>query len=912
MTITSKYGIRSTFARELTGLGIDCYSVYTQDTWHPHVYIPHDIDPHLFYPEPMFGAPGRRFCEQIVQDTIQGNGEGSTKFTLPQVIHSTFFRDAKRGPRIDPLFDTSVYGKWELLFQGFANREGIVSSAVFVPEQPVIRENMLPEVLFFNFRSEQRFDKKQRFSLALLANAIFASIEIELSRRKKYWQTALLWTTRCQSSLTSIFNDGLVYQPGEHSEASFVEYLLENLYAHLKRPQERLLASVYLLRRDRDTITLNRCGKQSGEMGKGDFLREQICYSADSPSITVCTAITGRAHLLNHIDPPGQTSIELMLHEYRSLAESSLAPNYALRPPTFREPPRLILFFESNEKVHEATILETIKVQRVAQKLIARHRVQYSDIFGELDSVWPRPCSEVCVPIYAGQQLVGCVNIESNVTYRFNPSALNVLVAVSTIVGAAVMQRDNARMLDEVQKASEAFHTSQHPDMDSLRLNELAKQVARTLGCRSIDIEIATGPDGTRPEYSLIATSRESHDEHGFGSWTTAVTKSRPDNASAVIVDLAESREIGELSVYDVFEVGEKDSELLDRVRHRHLDAGSWHDNVRYRLVSRAVAVLAPDLQRVSRKLDIVIGVSIGASENLHVSQLPQAILWATFSNRPFALRDEQWANQLRRDGLLRHLLSTAERCSVVPLTWSSQALSAIRFNRAMHHGGLIDTLEKVSFELQRAEIEFQKLGESSKLPVLGYANITEHIAKASYLSKYLCSHLNVARRISGTNDVRQHSEAVEALAHSWSLRELCDESWRVVTAHFSHRDQTIRFVNSEDISIRVSIDEISEMLTLILSNCVLHGSGRNGIRTAIVDWRREGERSVRLRISDESMGVSPRSTDTMTNRHTLGVTTIRKIASVICVNGEYEYLPASYNAAAEWSFMFLEARKRH
>ncbi len=840
----------------------------------------------------MFGSPNRLLCEQVVDDVRRSSSRHKHRYALPQVLHGAFYTSSHDCPGIGSLFDVHLYGKWAPLFGGFVQRERILSTAVFVPDAPVIHGNEKPEILFFNFRTQHAFSETQKFELALLANVILASVDTELKRRQKHWQPALLWTTRCQSSLTSIFNDALVYHSAEQREEHFVEHLLGNLHQYLVRPggdNERLLASVYLLKNTPNGMTLNRCGRQWGAKEEKAPLAEQRCYREDEASITVCTATTGRSHLLNHIDPPGQTSIELMQGEYSRLVTTDLPPQYILRPPRKREPARLILFDPEGEFGGER-IKNTIPIPRVEDKLLVRNEVQFADLFGELDSEWSRPCSEVCVPIYAGQQIVGCVNIESDQTYRFNPSSLNVLGAVSTIVGAAVMQRDSSRLLDEIQTASELFHTERHPDPESLRLDELASQVARTLGCYAIDIEIAVGINEGEAVYTTIATSRDDETTLQTSKWSSRVAGAFSDSVNSIVVDIDKSRRSETPSVYIIRQSAQT-------------PVAAAPGSCRFAL--SAIDDFEFDIEDAATDppIDIIIGVALGDPEAREVTA-PRAILWASYLHRPFAIDDEQWANSLRRDGQLQYLFSTAARCSVIPLTWSSEALAAIRFNRAMHHGGLIDTMEKISAELSTVSRRYGSSDERHEGRALSMS-----IGKAAGLSDYLCSHLNVTRRLAATNHSNDLADLIERLKlkHEWPLQKLLDEAWQVVVSLYTHRSQELTLNLADGLRIVGSRDEVSELLILVLTNCVLHGKRADGVRDIVVDAvvRSEGIASVRIYDHGESTSLDSTSYRNTKEQPRLGVSTIKKLAGAICHEGKYTFVPPSIDGGVSWEFVF-------
>jgi len=827
--------IRGRFHNELDALGVDCYTIYTQDRWHPFVYIPHELDPNLFYPEAMSGAPKSTFCHEIVaqiwpRDTAaQAYGhDAHHEFTLPEKLRGVFFRNAASIPRFEPTFGPSKFGKYAPLFSEFYSRESILSAAVFCPQKPAIAGSNKPELIFFNFRTAHEFLPAQRHKLALLANAILGTLDAEVTRRTASWRSVLIKTIQCQSSVTRCFNESLVHGHGTEAAETCVRRLLIVLHSYLKLEDEDLLVSAYLLAADHGNLQLKRCGDQIG--GKGTpKLELQECSGDENASITVCTALTGRSHLLNYVDPSGQTSIEITDTQYNQLAAMALpSEQLMLESAVGRRPARLILL---HGEVHLDTLdwdaLRTFFSQRalsgIFARLYARFQCQFAHIFGNLDSTWSRPCSEVCVPIVVGDDTIGCVNIESNYTHRFNPSSLNVLASVGAIFGAAVVHRDNTFLLDAIQRCAEGFHTTVKLDRESLGLDKLAAQVALNLGCREVSIDALTEIGVAVPRYYRIASSTQ--DElvgmqapTGIPTdWTLFVAQNAnrcEQFRSLVLANTGDS-----LSAYNVLFV------KTDNNQNDFAQAPIEQ----FTLVPAEAFSVRQDTALL--QYDLVIGVPLLTPDELGRPTCV-GVMWASYCQRRFNVTSDHPWDQVQRSLYLDHVICIAKRCSIIPVTLRSRVWEELRYRKSIHHGGFINIIERTSEHICRG-IESISIG----------AGVEDALHRARLLSGYLCTHFNVSRHVYRNVDV---AELRTRLGNSGrerllSLAEHVQRAWDITQdLHAFKRPPELSLPKGSaiDITVFTSSDYLIELVVMILTNSLLHGKNeKTGFRRIAINW---------------------------------------------------------------------------
>lgn len=534
--------IRQEYDSRFRELGIDCFTLYTEDLWQPEMMIPHEVDTRLYYPEPMFGGPLKGFGDL--------HHEALLESTPINGLQYKFYYDAKKAPGDRLNTDMLDIGSepYHALFGSFAEREEIKSMIVFRPVVAAlssIQPNAQRELLFLNFRSVQKLELQEEKlrNLSELARDIFARLASDVETRRDFsWSKSMLMTLRCQSRCSRWVREELLPRVGPEldengspvqSLKSF-DRLAEIIREELKRPNERLHVSIYMRtvspawesNSANDTQRLPRsllvC---RGSAGRTRFHQEEQDLVTSVPTITSCTTLTGRSHLLQYIEddslhknnkvPNRRTALDLMPHESALVSVSDLNERFGTKQQVFslctvskkKNTNRLI--FEGEWSVENNPSLKNLEAywtnlgldKALLDKLKKRINCKYARIFGYMDTGWEHPCSEVCIPIIIGNRCVGCVNIESDRPDRFNPAIINALLAVASTVGEASTIERREILLDCVVDVSKALHNPSRPGTTqdngartAVRLDTMAKKAADALGCTKLDIFGTTSP----------------------------------------------------------------------------------------------------------------------------------------------------------------------------------------------------------------------------------------------------------------------------------------------------------------------------------------------------------------------------------------------------------------------------------
>ena len=83
MAMQESGSLRTTFKPQFDELGVDCYSIFCQDQWQPYTYIPHEVDPNMYYPEAVSSAPAHRLIE--IRKKLMREGQGVSFDTIMEM-----------------------------------------------------------------------------------------------------------------------------------------------------------------------------------------------------------------------------------------------------------------------------------------------------------------------------------------------------------------------------------------------------------------------------------------------------------------------------------------------------------------------------------------------------------------------------------------------------------------------------------------------------------------------------------------------------------------------------------------------------------------------------------------------------------------------------------------------------------
>ena len=601
--------IRSRFDERFYSLRIDCFALFEPDLWRPSQYICRDVDSHLYYREPMYESPPRHFFSAI-EDHLQPLADSPV---LRSLTHShlvyAWFEDAdsitqNSGP-IHQSFSRATNSR---LFAGFAAREKIASSLVFGLQSPgVSREDSsaVDAYLFLNFRSRPRLSYilQNMHEFAELASDIFAasssatfSHEYEpiagqnvsaARRRKDEWFLPLYRHMRRLSTLSQEVERHLLEQEGKIE--TFCQRIIELCFRLIGGSQDRVdFASMHLL----DSTLLDSNGRNLPLTLVRTAVSPRDLAFRDDPmpcngvfeSITVLTAISRHAYVLNYIDPPHQSSVPVTPKQYRLLRciESTLPYKLRLLAPqplasdsrndvgrrTGRQPtwsPGRLIASAAPTGDDAFTVIEELRGQVsgaslagigfLFDKLRERYESSYSHIFKALTSQWDRnkPSSELCIPISAAGQAVGAINIESDSTYQFHPMLAAQLSFAASVVGLALLREENLKLQTLVTTtAQEILRRGTPVDMGGF-----AKELQAVLLCDGLRIYQRVGmEDDEVTPYKMLAhygapalvekgmEARPRLDRRG---WTAYVGRDEcEENFVGVLLEIDETEEVSQ------------------------------------------------------------------------------------------------------------------------------------------------------------------------------------------------------------------------------------------------------------------------------------------------------------------------------------------------------------------------------
>lgn len=771
---TRRPTLRDRFDLELERLGVSCFTLYTEDLWQPGMYIPHEVDTHLYFHETMFAGPLDDFPREVADELTETIGD----------LRCRFYATANDVPALRVQACHPAYSDASLapLFSSFLARERVRCSVVFSPSvsvlgrlrqaasaprarrpapagrqghaRPTVPDSTVTELLFLNFRdlnSATRFkDPSFRRSLALLARRMFMVVEGDIrSRIDTDWGPAMLRNLRCQSQISRKVRDDLLSSPSRgafattplrhpsevrdgppanpwHIYREFYDALATTLRAELGGPEERMIVAIYAC--VPDTVSkqdptiwphLHCIGahgrSEPAQKAAEKHLNKQRLYAPSEASVTICTTVTGRSHLLQYVEKDSAaarqdrggralTAIELsemLWHPDFATEANDIAAEHGAIPGTrifecqaSSRPRRLLL--EGDLTTEGWIRLEALAARYgiptfLAQKLRLRTGAKYARIFGALDSEWEHPCSEVCIPIVVGGQILGCVNIESNEPDRFNPSFLNALQALSSTVGIAIMQERRQRLLRCMQTIDERLHASPPvPDGQiEVALDEFAQAAALSLGSVRLDI-VGRLRSSLQPFTQLAVSDRGWHDRHKWISprengWTDYIVREKRDDFVGVLFvpedALGDTAKQPAYSAWRMTRSG--DARQPTAYEFEEIEGGPS--------TATSMTSDAPGL---------VVAVRLGELDQ----DLPPAVMWCTFAARPFDTRFDR-VNRLgaaQRNKYLQYLQSVADHCAVVPALCRSALLAAAEARLNVDHAPLTLLIEAARTRLGR------------------------------------------------------------------------------------------------------------------------------------------------------------------------------------------------------------------
>ncbi len=558
---------------------VDCFTLYTEDYWKPGTLIPHEIDPHLYYPESLYTSPLPEFHASIKHRIIEssetrsialgnhtyrvlidrhrtlGLGPGTPPSVLPQARSLPFDRILEPFRKTHPR-----------LFGTFAQREDIICRAVIIPTKPILKGCSIEEVLFLNYRSDvwdALSTSNYIDNLCPVLDIIFTNLKNAIRSRVERMLSPAVRSLRTLHELL-----GELGNPVSAGHSRSLEEVCEDLAKTIHRQmrwrsplvaqsnhpavavstlkEERTIVSIYKLDAsgvdsatlsnasptqpaDQKSVVLRKMGSEGATLHQKSV--QPISGGHADASITVCATLTGNAILLQRVDEKHETHVAISKEEYEALTQGNhpttlglskgtllvklptdtrRGGGYVVYTPSDHLDPSAWSLNDSDAQLIQRTFGSVIP--RLSQHLCVRSTDNYSRIFGDLDQDWKRPCAEVCVPIFVANHPVGCVNIESNMVDRFDPSAINMLMALAMAVGSIVHRATQDATLEDLRSVIAAIAAPRELGNSPVKTSDdpmlrLVVNLADAVLCNRLTIIARTG-DPANP-YEIVASSDE-------------------------------------------------------------------------------------------------------------------------------------------------------------------------------------------------------------------------------------------------------------------------------------------------------------------------------------------------------------------------------------------------------------------
>lgn len=830
--VLEQSSIREEFSGELQELKVDCVCLFTEDDWQRGDYVLHEVDPQLFYPETFYAGPSRHRFVSIAQK-LKRRGKSQIR---------EYFTDSPAdlgfGTSIEERISGTKLSNESLLYQPFFRREQIKSVAVFSPAQAISEELMLPEMLFLNFRQKRLFSRQEHAVLLTrlrkLAKKIFEHAAKTLRMRRQRWGAGMHRALIGYSKIIGAVCDDADGHRRAQEPRGFFERLLKQFLrligpAHGLRETSRAkeFASIHLLEESESSVVLRRVYESPRDLS-GD--ENQALY--ERSSITRLAVLTERCHLLNFVETADKRSVLLpprvALDFLRSA--STLPPDFALSHDVVESiggvthtMHRLVC----NTSVDEASFNELLSTKLgaahpwVVAKLKQNCKVSYSQVYEPLTENWRRPCSELAIPILIGGQAIGCINIESERTYRWNPTTVNVLSFLARVIGSAVARHIDTSVLDAARRCAATLAVGLPVEREQAALDQFASRAQQSLLCRRVhfmvqDITLRdaarSGGDSrqvaTQPVYYRLASSipdwrsRAGFDQPRKSGWTARVAQDKDSRCLAYVFKMPET----------------------PKGKQCHADCG-WRI-----LLSPPTFAFAQIPSGLLRTISLNITDDLsdcrflvatrlrGLESDVALGQIEEnaalAVMWSAHRVNG-AVNVGKWrfttgAAQDLQEYLTR-LHAVSEDCAIISAALRPRGREFERMLSILRHGYANEVLKKAS-ESMLAMLDDKTLGAST----------LENVKLTRLLVQHVQHHID---SFAGHIDSGEDPDfAVAYKSDLLPLHEILNQSWEIAKQLFPRRD--VIFDNRVSISSKVLAPEsyLRSMLVAVLVNCIEHG----------------------------------------------------------------------------------------
>jgi hypothetical protein len=627
----------------------------------------------------------------------------------------------------------------------------------------------------------------------------------------------------------------------EPSDVDFYQKVLESLEAAAGlRKDKPFLSSLNLLTENTsDEVDLISAARHPTDCEHSPSQKLPGNAGAYAPSITGCTVLMSRTHLLNYVDERHEASIEIdssaadvispiletVSRDTCWLVPIPGSPNFRLS--ISRNDPSIMDLLRNSDFGRNYPIL--------VDKLLARKISNYGQLYVEPRREWPRGGSELCAPILLCGQSLGCVNIESQQPYAMNPEVLNVITFLCGMAGVAIATRMKSSLIREVNllvnKMISAGSTASS-SWDTPLFN-FALAVRKILWCRHVEFVVrASNPWGNETVYSRLVDSVTPPSsiaglpkEHNLRSplrpdgWTSKVGLADDDTLGAILhIDKPVFSSAAPMDVYP--------------------KKGYWirrDSNGRVELIAMKEAEVHLEMRLNAKEhkdctwfFAIRLPVTVTRHGQANPSLPGKAVLWIHHAERGSCqFGSSHRVDKKRLTIYCEHAISIAEACSIVPAMWETSVAGWEQTHAFLNHGGLSEPIgslyNAIDRGLERCDNDSDRLFWRTRK------------ALAEYLADKVETYTDV---LTLWDSKRLRNSIVERASREQeiSLREFCDNCWMAATMLKQYSldvESNIHWTNNvePDLTIRTSRRHLRELVVQCLRNCRKHGVERDFIK---------------------------------------------------------------------------------
>jgi len=815
--------IRATFRAELRDAGISCYTLFSPHEWRPTAYFLRDLDPNLYFPETLLARDSYDEFEllemQFSDAKFGGTGHPATTATgaSPNALRAIWY------PKSDDI--PSSAGRPSLLtrenaglFGSFTHRECVKSAAVFsYAASPGATAPCPPSYLFFSFRSLHAFGAVDREVLVSLAGRILDSLE---SLPNEHDMSQLLRLVHNQAR--TVYNLGLAARDTRGD--SHYKSILESAIAGLSvAGGNSVLAALFLLEEDSLGLRLTSRFPSDGP------LTDVVQYIAPegtgfAPSITTFTVLTGRAHLLNYVEPPHEVSIDVdkdVKDLFIAATREKLPPDACKVDPIGERGFRLRL---NRCEATIATLRNTLaaSLPGLLDKIERRSLINYGMIYKRLRDAWTPPCAELCVPIIVDGHSIGCINLESTTPDAFSPTDLSHTSFLGELAGYVHSATLFRRLGIEIAALVDSLHLE--PDVTASineKLAEFSRVVRKLLWCKHVTFQLrVTNPFSAQPSRftPLISSSGPAGARSPRNDGWTCRLADAPADVAGVVLHCATP--IARSAQPDTI-----DGRVLISPTCAWWLVREDEAQLRLEPITDELGTLQLDMKRHG-DCTWFMAIKVCGPDR---AKPPPAVLW--LNHREIGTCDFGTHACLRAPALIRYCaraLSIADICNIVPIVWRRAVSTSAAAMSFLQHGGFnspVGIIEHLLANPDETAVERARL-------------------IARYLHDKITAYTDFESRWHDTEALWQRVAATladnRACQHPINIREITQRAWDVA-ACISELDMctakdcfSIRI--PPDLHIVSSEQHLIEMLVQAFQNCIGHSRPDDGKLSVSVD----------------------------------------------------------------------------